>query len=78
MPKYIVDVREIHSMPVTIEADNPMDALRKVDKGEGSANYDEADYCNTLDPSHWAVSEIGEDGVLVTYWTPGELPTDSL
>jgi len=48
--KYIVQKREIHTVDVEVDAQNPLDALDKVINGEGDEVEDSQQYASTIDP----------------------------
>jgi len=56
MKTYYVLVREVWAQPVTVEADSPQEAIRKVQKGDGEYAKS-AEYCHTLNPETWTVEE---------------------
>ena len=57
MPKFMVDVREVWTRGVEIEADDIEDAISKVADGEGKHNPDYFDYSHELDPENWTAAE---------------------
>jgi hypothetical protein len=60
MPKFCVRVREIYIGPTWVEADDWMDAIRRVADGEGDVG--EIEYSHTLPPEQWDVED--EEGKL--------------
>ncbi len=57
MPKYLVEVPEVHKQIVEIEADSHADARRRVEEGEGEY-FDQTEYSRTFDPDTWTVTEV--------------------
>jgi len=62
MPKYIINVREIHVQPHLVEANNPKEAIelgeKMIERGEGSYEQYSLEFSHTLDKSFWTVDEI--------------------
>ena len=56
MKTYDVLVREVWVQPVSVEADSPHEAIRKVQEGDGEYTKS-AEYSHTLDPETWTVEE---------------------
>lgn len=56
--KFYVEVKEIHSFTVEVEADTPEHAAylanQKIEAGEGP---DQMNYVDTLDPDEWNISD---------------------
>jgi len=65
MPKYIVNVREVHTQMVEIEAKDENDAKQNVREGKGTYLDDTLEYSHTLDPDGWTV-ELSKDEPTVT------------
>ncbi len=55
VPRYVVDVREVWVVRVTVDADTPEQAMDLVEKGGGE--WGESEYSHTLDRSRWTVRE---------------------
>lgn len=64
MPKFIVEVREVHVSFCEIEADDRESAVQLVHEGEGE--YVGLEYSDTLGKETWAVCE--EDKPTQTYY----------
>ena len=62
MPKYIVEVREVWSQGVEIEADSPEEALEKVKEEEGDTMEALFEYSHTLDKEFWVVTPVNVEG----------------
>ena len=58
MPKYIVEVREVWSQGVEIEADSPEEALERVQEGEGDNMEALFADSHTLDKEFWVVTPV--------------------
>ena len=57
MPKFIVEVREVHISYQEVEANNRDDAVNLVSAGKGTANT--LEYSHQLPKEEWAVLEDG-------------------
>lgn len=57
MPKYLVDVREVWTQTVEIEAPGPEEAIAAVQEGGGDYLDDSLEYSHTLDSDGWTVEE---------------------
>ena len=62
MPKFLVNVREVYTQMVLVEADNTDEAKTKVAKGDGTYLDNTLEYSHTLDQALWTVDEsLSED-----------------
>lgn len=59
MPKFIVNIREVHTQMVEVEAEDKKDAKIKVAQGEGTYLDNTLEYSHTLNKSTWTVDEGG-------------------
>lgn len=67
MSRYIVTVREIHRVPVSVEADTEDDAIEEAQRViEEDESYVNAvpDYEQTLEPDEWIITKIPEDATV--------------
>ena len=55
--RYIVEVKEVWTQPVEIEASSSEEAKKKVQQGEGTVLEDRFEFSHTLDPEYWGVEE---------------------
>ena len=60
--KYIVNIKEVHNLPVEIEANSPQEAKEKVAdmlaNDDGSINFDLLEYSYTEDVEDWNVEKV--------------------
>ena len=60
--KYIVNIKEVHNLPVEIEASSPQEAKEKVANmlanDDGSINFDLLEYSHTEDVEDWNVEKV--------------------
>ena len=59
MKKYIIYIREVHLVPVEVEANNVSEAMNAAnDKlASGDVDYDLLEYDYTLDTDQWSYEE---------------------
>ena len=57
MSKYVVYVHETWVQGVEVEAENKLEAIAKVEEGEGEY-LDDFEYSDTRDKSEWTVEEV--------------------
>lgn len=57
MAKYVVYVREIWVQGVAVEAQDKLEAIAKVEEGEGEYLPNDLEYSDTRDKSEWTVEE---------------------
>ncbi len=59
MKTFIVNVKEVHNLPVPVEANTPEEAKSKVEDmlAAATANYDVLEYSHTMPPTSWNVEE---------------------
>lgn len=57
MMKFIVSVREVHVQMIEVEADSEIDAIERVNKGEGSALDNTLEYSHRLNVKTWTVEK---------------------
>ena len=67
MPKYVVEVKEVHSSLCEIESDEPMDRSELLEKAqqmiEAGEQSDYLEYDRTMEPDSWTTREEGGDFV---------------
>jgi hypothetical protein len=56
MKKFVVQIREVHIQLVEIEAENYLDAIHRVENGEGDNLEGGSEYSHTLEPDFWYIS----------------------
>lgn len=56
--RYIVEVKEVWTQPVEVEASSPEEAKEKVQRGEGTVLEDRFEFSHTLDAEHWNVERV--------------------
>jgi len=56
--KYIVYVRETWVQGVAVEAEDRLEAIVKVEEGEGEYLPNNFEYSDTRDKSEWTIEEI--------------------
>lgn len=64
MPKYHVNVPEVHYQTVEVEADSPEEAAKLVKDGDGDYLDGALEYSHTLEDCVWMVLDV-EKGVAV-------------
>lgn len=57
--EFIIGVKELHTQYIKIEADDHIQAVAKVQEGEGEELT--LEYGHTLDEDDWSVNEVKED-----------------
>lgn len=64
MFKFVTDVKEVHSIPVEVEAKTVEEALQKAAEASrnGDLDYDNMEFSHTLDPATWNVYQELEPG----------------
>lgn len=62
MPKYIVQIQEVHYIPVEVEADSPAEAKKLVNEmlanEDDKINFDGLVYSHTMEMGSWPVENI--------------------
>ena len=58
MPKFIVNVREVHVQFVEIDAASEVDAIEQVSAGDGTYVENGTDYRYTLDTETWTAEAV--------------------
>lgn len=61
MPTYSVLVREVHVVQVTVKANDPEEAIKKVEGQDESCEWGYTEYSHTLDPEEWTAEVINVD-----------------
>ncbi len=59
MTKFIVYRKEVYQQAVHVKAKNEMEAIQKVEDGEGIAKEEELDYSYTLETDTWHTEKEG-------------------
>lgn len=65
MEKFFVEMREVHVQTVSVTAETPMEAIKKVEEGEG--DYVTMEYSHTMDSESWSVTNEKGETVLDQY-----------
>ena len=60
MPIYVVNVQQVFTQPVLVQAYNEQDAIQKVDAGDGEKLDQHENYVYTLDVDTWT-AQVYED-----------------
>ena len=65
MPKFEVDIQEVYTITVQVDADTPEDAREKtnnmLEEGGEFYNSHPAEYSHTMDTYDWTVRQVGGD-----------------
>jgi len=57
MKSFIVEVSEVHTQTVTIQAENEEEAIALIKEGGGTYVDNSLKYSHTLDPDAWVLTE---------------------
>jgi len=55
MAEYTVWVREVQAVPIVVQAEHANEAVDKIWRNGGVADYNNAIFCNRLDSSKWSI-----------------------
>lgn len=64
MYKFVIDVKEVHTVPVKVDAKTVEEALQKAMQAtrNGELDYEHMEFSQTLDPATWNVYQELEPG----------------
>jgi hypothetical protein len=63
MPKFTVYIYEVHKNHVEIEAEDYLDAINRVNAGEGETKEDNLEYDYTMGPEDWLIEGPDDNGI---------------